>query len=154
MYTRNGRRVSRHETTCLDWPDCRGVLILFLLAWVYPLPRAWQRIHRCFPGGGEQPTLLWHSCSRSRRWRSGIQEAGPTSRQAFLDGVLAEMPPEKEIHVILDNYGTHKRNEQWLARTSDLSFHADFGQLVKPNRTRLQPVATQDAQWGQFPNQD
>ena len=36
--------------------------------------------------------------------------------QAFLDGVLVEMPPEKEIHVILDNYGTHKRNEEWLAK--------------------------------------
>lgn len=27
-----------------------------------------------------------------------------------------EMPPDKEIHVILDNYCTHKRNEEWLAK--------------------------------------
>jgi transposase len=34
--------------------------------------------------------------------------------QAFLDGVLADLPPDKEIHVILDNYCTHKRNDDWL----------------------------------------
>lgn len=36
--------------------------------------------------------------------------------QAFLDGVLADQPADKEIHVILDNYSTHKRNEEWLAK--------------------------------------
>lgn len=34
----------------------------------------------------------------------------------FLDGVVAELPTDKEIHVILDNYCTHKRNEDWLAK--------------------------------------
>jgi len=34
----------------------------------------------------------------------------------FLDGVVAELPEDKEIHVILDNYCTHKRNEDWLAK--------------------------------------
>lgn len=32
----------------------------------------------------------------------------------FLDGVIAELPADKEIHVILDNYCTHKRNDDWL----------------------------------------
>src|SRR5664279_1974029 len=32
----------------------------------------------------------------------------------FLDAVLAELPADKEIHVILDNYSTHKRNADWL----------------------------------------
>ncbi len=32
----------------------------------------------------------------------------------FLDAVVAELPPDKEIHVILDNYCTHKRNADWL----------------------------------------
>jgi hypothetical protein len=32
----------------------------------------------------------------------------------FLDAVLAELPTDKEIHVILDNYCTHKRNADWL----------------------------------------
>jgi len=34
----------------------------------------------------------------------------------FLDEVLADQPPDKEIHVILDNYSTHKRNHDWLAK--------------------------------------
>jgi transposase len=34
----------------------------------------------------------------------------------FLDAVVAELPSEKEIHVILDNYSTHKRNDDWLAK--------------------------------------
>jgi len=34
----------------------------------------------------------------------------------FLDGVLAELAPDKEIHVILDNYSTHKKNDNWLAQ--------------------------------------
>jgi transposase len=28
--------------------------------------------------------------------------------------VLLELPTDKEIHVILDNYSTHKRNADWL----------------------------------------
>jgi transposase len=35
---------------------------------------------------------------------------------SFLDGVLAEQAPDKEIHVILDNYSTHKKNNDWLAQ--------------------------------------
>jgi transposase len=35
---------------------------------------------------------------------------------SFLDGVLAEQPQDKEIHVILDNYSTHKGNQDWLAK--------------------------------------
>jgi transposase len=34
----------------------------------------------------------------------------------FLDGVLADQPLDREIHVILDNYSTHKRNGNWLAK--------------------------------------
>ena len=34
----------------------------------------------------------------------------------FLDAVIAELPADKDIHVILDNYCTHKRNDDWLAR--------------------------------------
>ena len=36
--------------------------------------------------------------------------------QMFLDSVIAELPTNKEIHVILDNYSTHKRNDEWLAK--------------------------------------
>lgn len=34
----------------------------------------------------------------------------------FLDSVIAELPRDKEIHVILDNYCTHKRNHDWLTQ--------------------------------------
>ena len=34
----------------------------------------------------------------------------------FLDAVVSELPANKEIHVILDNYCTHKRNDDWLAK--------------------------------------
>jgi transposase len=34
----------------------------------------------------------------------------------FLDRVLADQPQDREIHVILDNYSPHKRNEQWLEK--------------------------------------
>lgn len=36
--------------------------------------------------------------------------------QAFMTGVIAGLPQDKEIHVILDNLSTHKKNEAWLAR--------------------------------------
>jgi transposase len=34
----------------------------------------------------------------------------------FLDQVVAELPPDKDIHVILDNYSTHKKNSEWLEK--------------------------------------
>ena len=40
--------------------------------------------------------------------------------RSFLDDVLADQPQDKEIHVILDNYSPHKRNEDWLARFEGL----------------------------------
>ena len=44
--------------------------------------------------------------------------------QRFLEGVIAELPVEKEIHVILDNYCTHKKNDDWLRRYEGrLQFH-------------------------------
>ena len=36
--------------------------------------------------------------------------------QSFLESVIAEHPPDQEIHVILDNYCTHKRNDEWLTQ--------------------------------------
>ena len=36
--------------------------------------------------------------------------------QCFLEEVIAEQPTDKEIHVILDNYSTHKKNDDWLAK--------------------------------------
>jgi transposase len=36
--------------------------------------------------------------------------------RSFLEDVLAEQPPDKEIHVILDNYSPHKGNSDWLEK--------------------------------------
>ena len=36
--------------------------------------------------------------------------------RGFLDGVLADQAQDAEIHVILDNYSPHKRNDDWLAK--------------------------------------
>ena len=36
--------------------------------------------------------------------------------RAFLDEVLADLPSDQEIHVILDNLNTHQKNDDWLAR--------------------------------------
>ena len=43
--------------------------------------------------------------------------------QAFLDHVVSEAPLQQEIHVILDNYGTHKKNDAWLAQHPNVHFH-------------------------------
>ena len=36
--------------------------------------------------------------------------------RAFLDDVLPDQPQDREIHVILDHYSPHKRNDDWLAK--------------------------------------
>lgn len=43
--------------------------------------------------------------------------------QAFMDEVVAEYAPEQELHVVLDNYATHKKNEEWLAKNKNVHFH-------------------------------
>ena len=50
----------------------------------------------------------------------------------FMDGLLADLPMandvkgspgERELHVILDNYCIHKRNDAWLALHPNVHFH-------------------------------
>src|ERR1700675_174669 len=36
--------------------------------------------------------------------------------RGFLDGVLADQPPDAEIHGLLDNYSPPKRNDDWLTK--------------------------------------
>lgn len=43
--------------------------------------------------------------------------------QAFLDDIVATVANDKDIHVILDNYCTHKKNEDWLAQHPNVHFH-------------------------------
>ena len=41
----------------------------------------------------------------------------------FMDKVMSEMPEGKEIHVILDNYCIHKKNDAWLDAHPNVFFH-------------------------------
>lgn len=43
--------------------------------------------------------------------------------QAFLDELVAEVPVDREVHVILDNYCTHKKNDDWLVAHPNVNFH-------------------------------
>lgn len=40
----------------------------------------------------------------------------------FMDSLVAAFP-DRELHVILDNLNTHKKNERWLARHPKVRFH-------------------------------
>jgi transposase len=41
----------------------------------------------------------------------------------FMNEIVAGIPDDREIHVILDNYGTHKRNDEWLSKHKNVHFH-------------------------------
>jgi transposase len=43
--------------------------------------------------------------------------------QQFMDEVVAGLPKGREIHVILDNLSTHKKNDVWLAANPQVHFH-------------------------------
>lgn len=44
-------------------------------------------------------------------------------RVEFMDRVVAELPEDKEIHVIMDNYCIHKKNQVWLSQHKNVFFH-------------------------------
>jgi transposase len=41
----------------------------------------------------------------------------------FMDQVVAQSPAEQELHVILDNYCTHKKCDAWLLEHPNVHFH-------------------------------
>lgn len=41
----------------------------------------------------------------------------------FMDRVVEGLPAGKDLHVILDNYCIHKKNDAWLAAHPNVSFH-------------------------------
>lgn len=43
--------------------------------------------------------------------------------QSFMDEVIKDQPAERQIHVILDNLNTHKKNDDWLAAHPNVTFH-------------------------------
>jgi transposase len=54
----------------------------------------------------------------------------------FLDRMDGAVPPDLDIHLILDNYGTHQTQliRRWLAKRAPLPppFHPNRGQLAQP----------------------
>src|SRR3546814_9654077 len=40
-----------------------------------------------------------------------------------MNEVVADQPADRQIHVILDNLSTHKKNEDWLAAHPNVTFH-------------------------------
>jgi transposase len=43
--------------------------------------------------------------------------------QAFLDSILEDVSSDQQVHIIMDNYCTHKRNEEWLTKHPNVFFH-------------------------------
>jgi transposase len=43
--------------------------------------------------------------------------------QSFLNTTIEGITEDKEIHIIMDNYCTHKKNEQWLQDHPNVYFH-------------------------------
>jgi transposase len=43
--------------------------------------------------------------------------------QAFLDSVVKDVTSDQEVHIIMDNYCTHKRNDDWLKEHPNVFFH-------------------------------
>jgi len=52
---------------------------------------------------------------RREKKRSGFQ--------SFLGEIVATAPEERDIHIILDNQDTHKKNERWLTEHPNVHFH-------------------------------
>lgn len=43
--------------------------------------------------------------------------------QEFMTDLVKDIPADQEVHVILDNYCTHKRNDEWLKKHPNVKFH-------------------------------
>lgn len=60
---------------------------------------------------------------------TGIVRTGFTNRKRrvefleFMDETVAGFNPDQELHVILDNYGIHKKNDEWLKKHPNVHFH-------------------------------
>ena len=50
----------------------------------------------------------------------------------FMDRVVAELPEDKEVHVIVDNYCIHKKNEAWLSQQKNV-----FSIIHRPQRAGI-----------------
>jgi len=60
---------------------------------------------------------------------TGVVKTKTTKRKkredflAFMDDILKDVSKEQEVHVILDNYSTHKNCDKWLISHPNVHFH-------------------------------
>ena len=40
-----------------------------------------------------------------------------------MDEVVADQPADRQLHVILDHLNTHQKNDDWLAKHPNVTFH-------------------------------
>lgn len=73
--------------------------------------------------------------------------------QAFMEEVIADQPAGRQIHVILDNLNTHKRNDAWLATHPNvtLSLHTHQRQLAQSGGDLVRHLSAQDAEQRELP---
>jgi transposase len=76
--------------------------------------------------------------------------------KSFLEQVIAEQPADKEIHVILDDYSTQKKNDAWLAQFEDrVQFHFTPASASWLNQieSRVQSAAAKGSQRSRLQSQ-
>jgi hypothetical protein len=64
---------------------------------------------------------------------------------AFMDDIVA-LYPDKQIHAVLDNLNTHKRNEIWLAAHPNVRFHFTPTSASWFNQVEIWSPSLQDCQ--------
>jgi hypothetical protein len=66
----------------------------------------------------------------------------------FMNRLVAAFP-DRELHVILDNLNTHKKNERWLKKHSlgAVSFYTDAGILAQSGRDLVLHFARPVVEW-------
>jgi len=108
-------------------------------------------------GPGEYPCgnnlYLILSPSGGRRWTFRYQRAGIVKKMGLGSakahkGRKPAEAKDRQLHVILDNLNTHKKNEHWLKAhpKRPLSFHADQYVLAQSGRGMVLDLARAVAQ--------
>jgi len=109
----------------------QGLLGLQGPASLWPTVHGWGTVSHCPPEGVTQ-TAKRHGtlnlCAALEVSTGNIQgnvtqEKKQTEFQAFLDGIVGEYEPDQELHVVLDNDCTHKKNDEWLANHPTVHVH-------------------------------
>ena len=70
--------------------------------------------------------------------------------QAFMDEVVADVPADREIHAIVDNYCTHKKNDAWLKAHPNVTFHFTPTSASWLNQVEVWHPHPQGAQGGEL----